>query len=64
MSKNENKDKEDKRKMATQLAPTPTYYGEDAKKILASAKKKPSELSKKNGQKLVEYFSRIEKRKG
>jgi hypothetical protein len=50
------------RKMATQLAPTPTVYGEEAKKILESARKSPSEKAKKNGQKLVDYFSRFEKK--
>jgi hypothetical protein len=48
--------------MATQLAPTPTVYGEEAKKILESARKSPSEKAKKNGQKLVDYFSRFEKK--
>lgn len=49
------------RKMATQMAATPTVYGKEAVKIIEAAKKKPSSQAIKNGKKLVEYFSRFEK---
>lgn len=49
------------RKMATQMAATPTVYGKEAQKIVEAAKKKTSAQALKNGEKLVNYFSRFEK---
>jgi hypothetical protein len=45
----------------TQIAPTPIVYGEDAKIMLREALSKPSQKSKDNGLKLIEYFKRFTK---
>jgi hypothetical protein len=50
------------RKLATQIAATPTIYGEQAKKIIEEAKKPPSQKALENGKKLLDYFDKIEKR--
>ncbi len=50
------------KRMATQLRATPTVYGEEAKKILESAKKPPSQKALDNARKLIESFDKIEKR--
>lgn len=45
--------------MATQIAPTPILYGEEARRVIREAKTMPSEKSKENGQKLLNYFKRF-----
>jgi hypothetical protein len=50
------------RKLATQIAATPTIYGEEAKKIIEEAKRPPSQKALENGKKLLDYFDKIEKR--
>jgi hypothetical protein len=50
------------RKLYTQIAATPTIYGEQAKKILEEAKRPPSQKALENGKKLLDYFDKIEKR--
>lgn len=51
--------KEGELKMATQIAPTPILYGEEARKVLLEAKTEQSEKAKKNAKKLMNYFSRF-----
>lgn len=51
-----------KRISKTQMAATPTLYGEDAKRVIESLKHKPSEKSRENARKLIEYFDKIEDR--
>lgn len=51
-----------KRRMATQIAATPTLKGEDARRLLDSLAKKPSQESRKNGQDLINYFKSFEKK--
>ncbi|WP_154696563.1 hypothetical protein [Clostridium botulinum] len=50
---------EKKLKITTQIAATPTLYGEEAKKVIMEAKTIPSEKAKENGQKLLNYFKRF-----
>jgi hypothetical protein len=50
------------RKLATQIAATPTIYGEEAQKIIEEAKRPPSQKALENGKKLLDYFDKIEKR--
>lgn len=50
------------KKMATQIASTPTVYGEEAKKIIEAAKKIPSQRALENAQKLIQFFEKVEKR--
>jgi hypothetical protein len=50
------------RKMATQMAATPTLNGRDAQRLLDSLKIKPTARSKANAKKLAQYFKDIEKR--
>ena len=45
--------------MATQIAATPILYGAEAMKVIEEIKVMPSEKSKENGRKLIEYFNRI-----
>lgn len=45
--------------MATQIAATPTLTGDDAKRLLDSLEK-PTERSKRNGEKLLEFFEKLE----
>ncbi|KAF6626962.1 hypothetical protein H6F38_23180 [Paenibacillus sp. EKM208P] len=49
------------RKSKTQLAPTPTLYGEDARRLLDSVRNKPTQRSIENHKKLVESFKGIGK---
>lgn len=49
--------------MATQLAATPTLRGKDAEKLLNSLNKKPTENSKKNGERLVNFFKAYEEKR-
>lgn len=42
------------------MAATPTLYGEDAKRVTESLQHKPTEKSKENTKKLIEYFDKIE----
>lgn len=44
------------RRTKTQMASTPTLYGKGAQSLLESLRIKPTERSKENGRKLVEYF--------
>lgn len=46
-------------KMATQIAPTPILYGQDALNVMEDLKRIPTERSKENGKKLVEYFEKF-----
>lgn len=48
------------RRMATQIAATPTLKGKDAQRLLDSLKHKPTEKSKQNARYLVEYFKAFE----
>lgn len=45
--------------MPTQIAVTPTVYGNEAKEILAESKTKQSERAKENGKKLVDFFDKL-----
>lgn len=47
------------KEMLTQIAPTPILYGEEARQVIKEAKTIPSERSKENGQKLVNYFNKF-----
>lgn len=42
--------------MATQIMATPTLYGEEARKVIEEIKIMPTEKSKRNAKKLLEYF--------
>lgn len=42
-------------KTSTQIAATPTLYGDDAKRLLASLEA-PTERAKVNGKKLIKFF--------
>lgn len=65
MDKKEKKDKYcvyDKKskgefKMATQIAVTPILYGKYAKAVYEEVSKKPTERSKDNGKKLLDFFN-------
>lgn len=48
-----------KLKMMTQIAATPTLYGEEAKKVIMEANTTPSEKAKENGEKLINYFEKF-----
>ncbi|MHB0943231.1 hypothetical protein ACYCSU_16410 [Paenibacillus sp. ALE1] len=48
------------KKMATQMAATPTLYGRDAQRLLKSLENKPTEKSRQNALKLREYFKSFE----
>ncbi|MEK4259722.1 MULTISPECIES: hypothetical protein [Paenibacillus] len=50
------------RKMATQMAATPTLDGNDAKRLLDSLNIKATDRSRENAKKLAQYFKGIEKR--
>jgi hypothetical protein len=54
--------REVKRISKTQMAATPTLYGEDAERLIESLKNKPTEKSRENAKKLIEYFDKIENR--
>jgi hypothetical protein len=57
------KDKRRVRKMATQIAATPTLKGKDAENLLNSLNKKPTANSKKNGEKLINFFKKLEEKR-
>lgn len=44
--------------MATQIAPTPTVRGLQAKKILREALKRPSQKSELGAQQLISFFEK------
>lgn len=46
-------------KMATQIAATPILYGKEAERVLREAKTLPSEKSKENASKLINFFKRF-----
>ncbi|MEK3792510.1 hypothetical protein MKX42_12355 [Paenibacillus sp. FSL R7-0204] len=50
------------RKMATQMAATPTLDGRDAERLIESLKIKPTARSRANAKKLAQYFEDKEKR--
>lgn len=50
------------RRMATQLQPTPTLYGKDAKAVLKQIEKKPTNEQIRKCQKRKEFFDNIKKR--
>jgi len=54
-------DKEDL-KMATQLQPTPTLYGEDAKAVLQQIQKTQTPEQKMKAEERRKYFQQINKR--
>jgi hypothetical protein len=56
------KRKKEKTLMATQFAATPTLTGKDAKRLVQSLNKKPSENSKKNANELISFFQSFEKK--
>lgn len=57
------KKKKGGRKMATQMAATPTLEGRDAQRLIDSLKHKPTQRSKQNAKKLADYFKNFEKGK-
>ncbi|HBJ2614377.1 TPA: hypothetical protein LA742_002869 [Clostridium botulinum] len=48
-----------KLKMTTQIAATPTLYGEEARKVIEEIKIMPTEKPKRNAKKLLEYFEKF-----
>lgn|GEM_PF-3752080 len=50
------------KKMATQMAATPTLEGKDAQRLLDSLQVKPTAKSRENAKKLAQYFKGLEKR--
>lgn len=51
-----------KKRMATQMAATPTLEGKDAQRLLDSLKMQTTEKSRKNAKKLMEYFKVFEEK--
>ncbi|WP_433943756.1 hypothetical protein [Paenibacillus sp. SN-8-1] len=51
------------RKMATQMAATPTLEGRDAQRLLESLKQKPTDRSKQNAKNLINYFKAFESKR-
>ena len=51
-----------KMNMATQIMPTLPITAKQAKQILKSLNKTPTEKSIKNGQKLIDFFSNVERK--
>lgn len=45
--------------MTTQIAATPTLYGEEARKVIEEIKIMPTEKPKRNAKKLLEYFEKF-----
>lgn len=54
--------KRGERKMATQLQPTPTLYGRDAKEVLEQIKRKPTRDEKRAAEERKIFFARIKKK--
>ena len=54
--------KRDDKKMATQLAPTPTLYGKDAEDVWKQIQKKPTEEQLRKAQARSEFFKQVKKK--
>lgn len=55
-------EKQEERKMATQLAPTPTLYGKDAEDVWKQIQKKPTEEQLQKAQARSEFFKQVKKK--
>ncbi|EDT23430.1 hypothetical protein OQL12_002486 [Clostridium perfringens] len=48
--------------MATQLAPTPVLYGVEAKQVMNELNMKANKQSVDKGNKLIDFFRKLEKK--